>query len=113
MSFVGQVLCHRMVMGAWATWMVGKAATAAPAAPTAALRRKSRRDVPRLARAGPLVRLFMFSPRVREKEARLGYSARAAQQQPSSGCHAHESRRLFHLESMLRRREAPRWRTGL
>src|SRR5574342_1083027 len=45
MSLVGQVLCQRRLIGAWATWMVGSAAAAAaPVAPTAAFLRKSRRD---------------------------------------------------------------------
>src|SRR5512138_1006238 len=44
MSFVGHVLCQRIVIGACATWIVGAAATAAPAAPTAAFFRNDRRD---------------------------------------------------------------------
>ncbi len=44
MSFVGQVDWKRRLIGAWATWIVGAAATTAPAAPTAAFLRNERRE---------------------------------------------------------------------
>jgi hypothetical protein len=44
MSFAGQVLCQRMVIGDCATEIMGKPIAAAPAVPAAALLRKERRD---------------------------------------------------------------------
>src|SRR6266545_5943151 len=61
MSLVGQVLCQRMAMGVWATWMVGRAtAAAAPVAPTAAFLRKLRREAFTASRLAAAMGFLLF-----------------------------------------------------
>ncbi|HZV55150.1 MAG TPA: hypothetical protein VFF82_09440, partial [Rhodocyclaceae bacterium] len=43
-SLVGQVLCQRMLIGDWATAIIGNPVIAAPVAPIAALARNLRRE---------------------------------------------------------------------